>query len=135
MYIQMLEQTQAFSEFIFERESKKSSDPLVKLFDEIILCKKNRGKTGFFSRTKPTYLADTSEHIWRTSSTISAIVKGQPDPRISSSRIPAKLDPVLLRPPRVNQGVPVVKGNPKRKPLTQASLPNIHINGRLNGEP
>jgi hypothetical protein len=50
MYIQMLEQTQAFSEFIFERESKKSSDPLVKLFDEIILCKKNRGRTGFFSR-------------------------------------------------------------------------------------
>lgn len=50
LYIQMLEQTQAFSEFIHDRESKKSSDPTVKLFDEVILCKKNRGKTGFFSR-------------------------------------------------------------------------------------
>ena len=50
LYIQMLEQTQAFSEFIHDRESKKSSDPAVKLFDEVILSKKNRGKTGFFTR-------------------------------------------------------------------------------------
>jgi hypothetical protein len=51
LYIQMLEQTQAFSEFIHDRESKKATDPSVKLFDEVILSKKNRGKTGFFSRS------------------------------------------------------------------------------------
>jgi hypothetical protein len=30
----MLEQTQAFSEFIHDRESKKATDPSVKLFDQ-----------------------------------------------------------------------------------------------------
>jgi len=65
-YVKTLEQTQgmcfasepfscqpdsypAFSEFIHERESKKATDPQLKLFDEIILSKKNRGKTSFFS--------------------------------------------------------------------------------------
>jgi hypothetical protein len=51
LFIQMLEQTQAFSEFIHDRESKKASDPAIKLFDEVILSKKNRGKSGFFSRS------------------------------------------------------------------------------------
>ena len=51
MFIQMLEQTQAFSEFIHDRESKKASDPSIKLFDEVILSKKNRGKSGFFSKS------------------------------------------------------------------------------------
>jgi hypothetical protein len=88
MYIQMLEQTQAFSEFIHDRESKKATDQSVKLFDEVILSKKNRGKTGFFSRSsmfvkklwkesllkkgtiEPTYLADTTDHTWRTTSAV-----------------------------------------------------------------
>lgn len=69
-YIQMLEQTQMFSEFIHDRESKPATDPKIKLFDEIIQGKKNRGKTGFFSRSKPSYLQDTTEHLWRTSSAI-----------------------------------------------------------------
>ena len=51
MFIQMLEQTQAFSEFIHDRESKKASDPSIKLFDEVILSKKNRGRSGFFSKS------------------------------------------------------------------------------------
>lgn len=85
MYIQMLEQTQAFSEFIYDRESRPASDPRVKLFDEVILLKKNRGKGGFFSRSsrlnrvadgggraddggaETTYVQDTSEHVWATS--------------------------------------------------------------------
>lgn len=50
-YIQMLEQTQMFSEFIHDRESKPASDPSIKFFDEVIQSKKNRGKTGFFSRS------------------------------------------------------------------------------------
>jgi hypothetical protein len=154
MYIQMLEQTQAFSEFIYDRESKKPTDPSVKLFDEIILAKKNRGKAGFFSRSKPTYLASTSEHIWQTSSAISTSTKTSGDPSLPTNRIPSKLDPVLLRPPRVNQGAPIkvapikvaptkgaptkgaptkgapiIKSNPKRKPLTQV-LPKVQINGK-----
>lgn len=104
LYIQMLEQTQAFSEFIHDRESRKATDPAVKLFDEVILSKKNRGKTGFFSRSsmlkprhvkfialtlgaEPTYLADTSEHQWRTNSVvIGHQSKGGSENRISPNR-------------------------------------------------
>lgn len=50
-YIQMMEQTQMFSEFIHDRESKPATDPSIKFFDEIIQSKKNRGKSGFFSRS------------------------------------------------------------------------------------
>ncbi|KAI5784595.1 AEX-3 domain-containing protein [Geopyxis carbonaria] len=129
IYVQMLEQTQAFSEFIHDRESKPSHDPGVKLFDEVILSKKNRGKTGFFSRSKPAYLQDTSDHIWRTSSAISTSSRTPTESRVPSNRIPAKLDPVLMREPRVKQGAPIIKGNPKRKPLSQVGLPTVKING------
>jgi hypothetical protein len=102
MYIQMLEQTQAFSEFIHDRESKKATDPSVKLFDEVILSKKNRGKGGLFSRAsmlttaascvipsnwdiEPTYLADMSEHVWRTVSTPPTSSKGN-EQRVAPNR-------------------------------------------------
>ncbi|KAF8544056.1 AEX-3 domain-containing protein [Trichophaea hybrida] len=134
LYIQMLEQTQAFSEFIHDRESKKATDPSVKLFDEVILSKKNRGKTGFFSRSKPTYLADTSEHVWRTSSVvINHQLKNNGEQRVSSNRIPAKLDPILLRPskPATTQAAPPSKGGKLKKKFT--NVPQVQINGEFNG--
>lgn len=45
-YAQLLRNTQAFNEFIHERETHSSSDPAVRLFDEIILAKKARGRSG-----------------------------------------------------------------------------------------
>lgn len=51
-YIGMLRNTQSFNEFVFERETKRSDDPSVRLFDEIVAGKRNRGKKGkmFFSK-------------------------------------------------------------------------------------
>jgi DENN (AEX-3) domain/uDENN domain/dDENN domain len=42
-YIQMLQETQAFNEFIHERETIEPSVPEIRLFDQIIVSKKNRG--------------------------------------------------------------------------------------------
>jgi hypothetical protein len=56
------------NEFINERESAKpgSKDPKIILFDEVILSKRNRGRTSFFSgRTTTSFLTDTSDHLWR----------------------------------------------------------------------
>lgn len=46
-----LTRTTAFNEFIHERESTRSDDPSIKLFDEIVLSKKNRGRTSIFSKS------------------------------------------------------------------------------------
>jgi len=75
----------AFNEFIHERETKRSDDPSIKLFDQIILSKKNRGRTSLFSKSSEflrspivcleyllsivegtDFLSDTSDHLWRT---------------------------------------------------------------------
>lgn len=55
-----------FNEFIHERETKRPDDPTVKLFDEVILAKRNRGKTSFFHSKKQDFLTDTTDHLWRT---------------------------------------------------------------------
>lgn len=106
LFIQMLEQTQAFSEFIHDREAKKPTDPAIKLFDEVILSKKNRGKSGFFSKssmflppipagrslvshtqvTATNYLQDTSEHTWRTVSSGSTSLRYLDDNKVASNR-------------------------------------------------
>lgn len=106
LFIQMLEQTQAFSEFIHDREAKKPTDPAIKLFDEVILSKKNRGKSGFFSKssmflppipagrslvshtqvTATNYLQDTSEHTWRTVSSGSTSSRYLDDNKVASNR-------------------------------------------------
>ncbi|KAI9829047.1 MAG: hypothetical protein M1832_000070 [Thelocarpon impressellum] len=41
----------AFNEFIHERETKKPNDPSIMLFDQIILAKRNRGRTSMFSKS------------------------------------------------------------------------------------
>lgn len=61
----------AFNEFISEREhaNPKSKDPKITLFDEIILSKRNRGRSSIFSgRVTTDFLSDTSEHLWRSAS-------------------------------------------------------------------
>ena len=41
----------AFNEFIHERETKRLEDPSIMLFDQVILAKKNRGKSSIFSKS------------------------------------------------------------------------------------
>lgn len=73
----------AFNEFIHERESTRGEDPSIKLFDEIVLSKKNRSRTSIFSKSSQllsrrfstqrlnraaaiSFLSDTSDHLWRS---------------------------------------------------------------------
>ena len=105
----------AFNEFIHERETTKPTDPSIRLFDEIILAKKNRGRTSFFSKSSTTFLSDTSDHLWR-SATVPMTGGGKfpGDYKSVVSRIPAKLDPTLMKEPKSIQGVPRVdKGTGK----------------------
>ncbi|KAI7326989.1 hypothetical protein KC326_g210 [Hortaea werneckii] len=81
-YMNMLRQTQAFNEFIHERESTRAEDPSIKLFDEIILSKRNRGRTSLFSRSNTSFLSDTSDHLWRNASAT------QPNGRVPGDRVP-----------------------------------------------
>lgn len=137
----------AFNEFIHERERTPPSDPAVRLFDEIILAKKARGRpalsaglsrlstlrvshgigpapgrnpfgsamsaasvaTGAATMANkiPSFLSDTSDHIWRTASVpvpSSRFFHG--DYRAVVTRVPLRLDPALMREPRTIQGVP-----------------------------
>ncbi|KAK1754305.1 DENN domain-containing protein 5B [Echria macrotheca] len=129
-YAMMMRDTQAFNEFIHERERHLPSDPSIRLFDEIILAKKARGRPTFptgFSRLStlrashgasvgftppsrpariPTYLSDTSDHLWRTASVPVPSAKFPGDYRSVVTRVPAKLDPSLMKEPRAIQGVP-----------------------------
>jgi len=65
-YLNMLRDTQTFNEFIHDREVKLAEDPQIKLFDEIILTKRNRRKTSFFTRSDTSFLSDISDHLWRS---------------------------------------------------------------------
>jgi hypothetical protein len=123
-----------FNEFIHERESKPASDPSIRLFDEIILAKRARGRPGFsagLSRLSTIrvshgasmgsssafqtpqkqgkgsgYLNDTSDHLWRTASVPVPSAKFPGEYRAVVTRIPARLDPSLMKEPRSIQGVP-----------------------------
>merc|ERR1712093_837623 len=107
-YTAMLKQTQAFNEFIHERETTSPSSPSIQLFDSIILAKKSRGRTSFFSKgsKSSSFLEDTSEHLWRSAAVPTPSAKFPGDYRSVVSRIPAQLDVALMREPRVIQGVP-----------------------------
>ncbi|KIW05127.1 hypothetical protein, variant 2 [Verruconis gallopava] len=117
-YMATLQDTQAFNEFIHEVEVTKPDDPAVRLFDQIIISKRNRGRTSLFSKASTDFLSDNSEHIWRTAQANPPNARFPGDYRQVISRIPAKLDPTLMKEPRVLQGVPrvpLVKA--KRKPI------------------
>ncbi|KAF2150620.1 DENN-domain-containing protein [Myriangium duriaei CBS 260.36] len=117
-YLTMLRDTQAFNEFIHERETKRAEDPSIKLFDEIILSKRNRGKTSLFSKSTTSFLSDSSDHLWRTATAAPPNSRFPGDYRQIVSRIPAKLDPSLMKEPRANQGAPrIPKARTTRKPI------------------
>jgi hypothetical protein len=122
-----------FDEFIRERESKRPDDPTVKLFDEVILAKRNRGKSSFFYKSKADFLSDTRDHLWRTASATPPNSRFPGDYRSVISRIPAKLDPTLMKEPRVIQGVPRIPVNKaRRKPIPSMLGPNGNANTQLH---
>lgn len=117
-YINMLRETQAFNEFIHERESTRAEDPSIKLFDEIILSKRNRSRTSFFSKSNTSFLTDTSDHLWRSASATLPHSRSPGDNQPVTGRMPAKLDPALMKEPRSIQGVPrLQQARTKRKPV------------------
>jgi hypothetical protein len=129
-YIAVLQQTQGFNEFISERErtSPKAKDSKMALFDEIILSKRNRGRTSIFSsRATTDFLSDTSNHLWRTASATFFAPTSRSQQNLSGeyhtrgpTRAPAKLDTSLMKEPRMIHGAPRVSktaNNARRKPL------------------
>lgn len=102
------------------------------MFDEILVAKKSRGRTAGISsglsrlstirashgvsnsfpgvpssRSRaPTFLTNTTDHIWRTASVPVPSAKFNGEYRAVTTRIPAKLDPTLMKEPRAIQGVP-----------------------------
>lgn len=118
-YMHMLRETQMFNEFIHERESTRAEDPSIKLFDEIILSKRNRGRTSIFSKSNTSFLSDTSDHIWRSASATPPNTRFPGDSRTVSGRTPAKLDPAFMKEPRAIQGAPRLQPavKTKRKPV------------------
>lgn len=122
-----------FNEFIHERESKRADDPTIKLFDEVILAKRNRGKSSFFYKSKVDFLSDTTDHLWRTASANPPSSRFPGDYRAVISRIPAKLDPTLMKEPRVIQGVPrIPMAKARRKPIPSMLGPNGNANTQVH---
>jgi hypothetical protein len=103
--------TAAFNEFIHEREVTRPTDPSIRLFDEIILAKKNRGfsRASFFAKSSTSFLDDVSDHLWRSAAVPTPTGNFKGEYRSVICRIPAKLDPALMREPRVISGVPRVE--------------------------
>ena len=117
-YLAAMQDTQAFNEFIHEVEVTKPDEPAIRLFDQIILSKKNRGRTSLFSKATTDFLSDTSQHIWRTAQANPPNARFPGDYRTVIARIPAKLDSTLMKEPRAIQGVPrVPQLKAKRKPI------------------
>ncbi len=145
LYIEMLGQTQAFNEFIADREQKAaSSSPEIALFDAIIMAKRNRsgrfaanmqlGRNLFSSRSSPLpssdVLSDTSNHQWRPVQApnsndrpeLGAVAKGR-DYHTIISRIPAKLEDGMFVPlpkaPKIEKvpEVPKLNGHYRRSIL------------------
>ncbi|KAF4987599.1 hypothetical protein FGRMN_10281 [Fusarium graminum] len=137
-YATMMRETQCFNEFIHDREMQPANNASIRLFDEIILAKKARGRSGLSSGLSrlstirashgastfsgyapprgggsnskvPAFLGDTSDHIWRTASV--PLPKGNfpGEYRTVVTRTPARLDRSLMREPRSIQGMPRVE--------------------------
>ncbi|KAI1000313.1 hypothetical protein K3495_g7882 [Podosphaera aphanis] len=114
-YIDVLKQTQAFNQFIHERETTSPSDPSIELFDSIILAKKYRGRSSLFTKSKTSsFLESRKDHLWRSAAVPMPTAKFPGDYRTVVSRIPAHLDVMLMREPRVIQGVPRIDVGGKR---------------------
>ncbi|KAK3321159.1 AEX-3 domain-containing protein [Cercophora scortea] len=147
-YATMMRDTQGFNEFIHERERQLPSHPSIRLFDEVIMAKKARGRPqlsaglsrlstirqshgaslGFSAPSRPTkipsYLGDTTDHLWRTASVPVPSAKFPGDYRSVITRIPARLDPSLMKEPRAIQGVPRPEQGRVRG-LTRKQVPSM----------
>ncbi|KAI4146439.1 MAG: hypothetical protein L6R39_003458 [Caloplaca ligustica] len=129
-YMNVLQQTQAFNEFIHERELKAANDSSTMLFDQIILAKRNRGRTSMFSRSKTDFLSDTSDHLWRSAAATPPQGRFPGDYTSVIARTPAKLSPEFLKEPRVLQGVPRINTvHARRKPIPSMLGPSPQTNG------
>ena len=132
-YMEMLCETQGFSEFVGERETTRPDDPNIRLFDEVILSKRNRGRAStVFGKSKVGFLEDRSEHLWRSAQAASPVSRDGPRGSFGVGRMPAKLERDLLREPRMVQGVPRVA---TKKP-TRKQVPSLLGGlGRTQSEP
>ncbi|KAL8973006.1 MAG: hypothetical protein Q9197_002535 [Variospora fuerteventurae] len=129
-YMGVLQQTQAFNEFIHERELKAANDPSIMLFDQIILSKRNRGRTSMFNKSKTDFLSDTSDHLYRSAAATPPQGRFPGDYTGVIARTPAKLSPTLLKEPRVLQGVPRINTvHARRKPIPSMLGPSPRTNG------
>ncbi|KAI6248573.1 hypothetical protein HI914_03532 [Erysiphe necator] len=127
-YIDMLRHTQAFNEFIHDREIMPATSPSIQLFDSIILAKRSRGRTprAILSRSKPPlFLESRSDHIWRSAAVPITTAKFPGDYHTVVSRIPAQLDNALMREPRVIQGVPRIDQCGKGKKVGRKAVPSM----------
>ncbi|KAL9099623.1 MAG: hypothetical protein Q9163_004898 [Psora crenata] len=126
----VLKETQAFNEFIYERETKPSTDPSILLFDQMILSKRNRGRASMLSKSKTDFLSDTTDHLWRSAAVTPPKGRIPGDYRAIITRTPAKLEPTLMKEPRSLQGVPRIStmNARSRKPIPSMLGPN----GRLD---
>ncbi|KAI1426356.1 dDENN domain-containing protein [Xylaria sp. FL1777] len=144
-YAAMMRDTQAFNEFIHLRETQPPTNSEIRLFDEIILAKKARGKpalTSGLSRLStirashgvasglpskinkmPSYLTDNSDHLWRTASVPMPNAKFPGEYRAVVTRIPARLDPTLMKEPRSIQGVP--RPEQRKKGVLRKQVPSM----------
>ncbi|ETI19511.1 hypothetical protein G647_09345 [Cladophialophora carrionii CBS 160.54] len=146
-YMEMLQQTQAWNEFIMDRE-EKSSKPSIALFDAIITAK--RGRAGLrsslpsigFNRksfsplstpvpTRTDILSDTSQHQWRIVSVASSSERPELGPAAKGrdyhtiiTRKPAKLEEGLFKQEEKLPDLPTI---PRKK--SRMSV----LTGKLNG--
>ncbi|KAF2461476.1 AEX-3 domain-containing protein [Lineolata rhizophorae] len=126
----VLAQTQAFGVFVSERElAKKEDEAQIRLFDQVVMGKRNRGRRVLWGRQHTDFISDTSDHLWRSAAPAPPNARFPGDYRQVISRIPAKLDPALMKEPRAIQGVPrIPQTKAKRKPIPSMLGPNA--NGR-----
>lgn len=145
-YMEMLQQTQAWNEFVMDREENVSKGSIA-LFDAIIMAKRGRagllrsslpglGRKGFVPRsssgsTRADFLSDTSQHQWR----IVAVQGSSERPDLGSAakgrdyhsiitRTPAKLEDGLFKQEETVPELPTII--PKK---TRATT----LTGRMNG--
>lgn len=146
-YMEMLRQTQAWNEFIMDRE-EKASTPAIALFDAIIMAKRGRAglirsslpslglnRKSFVPRSstgnfRPDILSDRSQHQWRIVATpasserpdLGPAAKGR-DYHTIISRTPAKLEEGLFK---QEEKVPDLPAIPKKSRVSA-------LNARMNG--
>jgi len=71
----------------------------------------------------PSYLADTSDHIWRTASVPVPNARFPGEYRSVVTRVPTKLDPSLMKEPRTIQGVP--RPDQRKRAFLRKQVPSM----------